>query len=69
MISGKGILYTVIAATSAAVLVGSMLTGGKRKEPLRKFGNKVQNLLGRSDKSKVSDAQSEIKQVSPMGHS
>lgn len=73
MISGKGILYTVLAASGAAVLVGTMLTGGKRREPLRRFGNKVQNFIGSVKRAlpegKHSSRRSDIDQVSPMGHS
>ena len=46
MISGKGILYTVLGAAGAAVVAGTMLTGGTRRDKFRKFGNGVQNLLG-----------------------
>ena len=71
MISGKGILYTVLAASGAAVLVGTMLTGGKRLEPLRRFGNKVQNLIGSVKRalpeSRRTSHRSEIDQVSPVG--
>jgi hypothetical protein len=45
MISGKGILYTVIAAAGAAVVAGSVLTGGRRGETMRKFTSGVQNFI------------------------
>ena len=46
MVSGKGILYTVLGAAGAAVLAGTVLTGGTRSEKFRKFGSGVQNLIG-----------------------
>ena len=45
MISGKGILYTVLGAAGAAVVAGTMLTGGTRRDKFRKFGTGVQNFL------------------------
>jgi hypothetical protein len=53
MISGKGILYTVLGAASAAVVVGTMITGGKKGEKLKNMGAGIQNFLG-SLKSKRS---------------
>jgi hypothetical protein len=46
MISGKGILYTVLAAAGTAVVAGTMLTGGRRSEKFRKMGSGLQNLIG-----------------------
>lgn len=45
MISGKGILYTVIGAAGAAAIVGTMLTGGSRAEKMRRLGSGLQNML------------------------
>ena len=46
MISGKGILYTVLGAAGAAVLAGRMLTGGNRSDKLRNIGSGLQNFIG-----------------------
>ena len=46
MISGKGILYMVLGAAGAAVVAGTMITGGTRGEKLRKLGSGIQNFLG-----------------------
>ncbi len=71
MISGKGVLYTVLAASGAAVLLGTMLTGGKRREPLRRFGDKVQNIIGSVKRALPerghASRKSDIDQVSPVG--
>lgn len=71
MISGKGVLYTVLAASGAALLLGTMLTGGKRREPLRRFGDKVQNIIGSVKRALPERGhtahKSDIEQVSPMG--
>ena len=70
MISGKGILYTVLAASSAAVLVGTMLT--KRSGGLQRLGNKLQNFMGsmrRHDTMGNSMQRAEFDQASTMGHS
>ena len=70
MISGKGILYTVLAASSAAVLVGTMLT--KRSGGLQRLGNKLQNFMGsmrRDDRMGNSMQRAEFDQASTMGHS
>ena len=73
MISGKGILYTVIGAAGAAVLLGTMLTGGQRGEKMRKIGSGLQNLLasGRnrlSGLSQESKNRAEFDQAHDMGH-
>lgn len=61
----------MLAASGAAVLVGTMLTGGKRREPLKKFGNKVQNIIGSVKRAlpegRHSAQRSDIDQVSPVG--
>jgi len=70
MISGKGILYTVLAASSAAVLVGTMLT--KKSGGLQRLGDRLQNFMG-SMRKQVSTGHSmqraEFDQASTMGHS
>lgn len=70
MISGKGILYTVLAASSAAVLVGTMLT--KRSGGLQQLGTKLQNFMGsmrRNNPMGNSMRRAEFDQASTMGHS
>lgn len=74
MISGKGILYTVLGAAGAAVVVGSMLTGGTRGEKMRKLGSGFQNLLNSfrqkaiGDSSHDSKHRAEFDQANNMGH-
>ena len=73
MISGKGILYTVLGAAGAAVLAGTMLTGGTRGEKMRKIGSGLQNLLASGRKrltgsSQESRNRAEYNQAHDMGH-
>jgi hypothetical protein len=69
MISGKGILYTVLAASSAAVLVGTMLTGGKKGSFFRSIKDRAQQYLGmrRNDRTNQGSKPGELGQT--MGHS
>jgi hypothetical protein len=71
MISGKGILYTVLVASGAALLVGTMITGGKRREPLRRAGEKIQDFIGSVKRAlpegRHASPASDIDQVSPVG--
>jgi hypothetical protein len=76
MISGKGILYTVIGAASAAALAGTMLTGGTRGEKLRSMRSGVQSFFSSIMRRRMPAASSnssmqraEYNQVSSMGHS
>jgi hypothetical protein len=76
MISGKGILYTVIGAAGAAVVAGTMLTGGTRSEKLKKIRSGIQNFLGSMNRKKLlgttpeeSKHRAEFNQASGMGHS
>jgi hypothetical protein len=46
MISGKGILYTVLGAAASAAIAGTMLTGGVRGEKMRRMTSGLQNLIG-----------------------
>ena len=52
MISGKGILITVLTASAAAAIVGSMLTK-ERGQSIKRFIDKIRDLSGTSkvDKS------------------
>jgi outer membrane murein-binding lipoprotein Lpp len=73
MISGKGILYTVLGAAGAAVLAGTMLTGGHRGEKMRKIGSGLQNLLAAGRKrltgsSQESQNRAEYNQAHDRGH-
>jgi hypothetical protein len=74
MISGKGILYTVLGATGAAIVAGTMLTKGNRSEKLRKFAMSVQNIIGSLGRKKpmasIQDSRNraEFNQASRMGH-
>jgi hypothetical protein len=74
MISGKGILYTVMGAAGAAVLAGTMLTGGNRSEKLKKIGSGIQNFLGSMNRRwlgspQESSRRAEFNQANSMGHS
>jgi hypothetical protein len=70
MISGKGILYTVLAAASAAVLAGSMLTKSERGQSLKKIGSSLQNVFGNKHASKPQDSSaSQIESQSSFGRS
>jgi hypothetical protein len=51
MISGKGILYTVLTAASAAVVVGTMLTKRKGTKNPDSVGWSFRNLLGNKAQS------------------
>ena len=75
MISGKGILYTVLGAAGAAAVVGTMLTGGTRSEKMRKLGSGFQNMISSfrekatSLVSHNSRQRAEFDQANRMGHS
>jgi hypothetical protein len=69
MISGKGILYTVLAAASAAVLAGSMLTKGERGQSLKKIGGSLQNFFGNKPTSKSPGSAPQVEGPSSFGHS
>jgi hypothetical protein len=76
MVSGKGILYTVIGAAGAAVVAGTMLTGGTRSEKMKKIGSGIQNFLGSISRKGLmrnnpqdSKSRAEFNQASGMGHS
>lgn len=59
MISGKGVLYTVLGAASAAVVVGTMLTKGRSTGSggtLAKATDSIQKFLGIKSKGMVSRA-------------
>ncbi|HLT75319.1 MAG TPA: hypothetical protein VKZ68_09535 [Ohtaekwangia sp.] len=45
MISGKGILITVLTASAAAVIVGSMFTK-ESGQSIKRFIDKIRNLSG-----------------------
>lgn len=74
MISGKGILYTVLGAAGAAVVVGSMLTGGTRGEKMRKLGSGLQNFIGSFRQKALggtphdANQRAEFDQANNMGH-
>jgi hypothetical protein len=78
MISGKGILYTVLAAAGTAAVVGTMLTGGTRREKLQRLGSKVQDIgskvqnfvgsLKNEGLSRTSTSRSQISEPGSMGH-
>jgi hypothetical protein len=74
MISGKGVLYTVLSAAGAAVVAGTMLTRGNRSEKLRKIGSGIQHFISSlSGKRMMSTPQethnrAEFNQASNMGH-
>lgn len=68
MISGKGILYTVLGAAGAAVVAGTMLTGGTRAEKFKKLGSGLQNFIG-SVKRKALNQRQGSDHADSMGHS
>ena len=74
MISGKGILYTVLGATGAAIVAGTMLTGGTRGEKLRKLGSGIQKFLGSMNRKRLMGSshdahqRAEFNQANDMGH-
>ena len=69
MISGKGILYTVLAAASAAVLAGSILTKGERGQSLKKMGSSLQNIFGNKPASKTPGSVPQVEGPSSFGRS
>jgi outer membrane murein-binding lipoprotein Lpp len=69
MISGKGILYTILGAAGAAVVAGTMLTGGKRTEKFRKLGSGLQNFIGSMKRKALNpDQPSGSDQPDRIGH-
>jgi hypothetical protein len=75
MISGKGILYTVLGAAGAAVLAGRMLTGGNSSEKFRSMGSGIQNFLGLLKSKRTTNSPQELRnraefdQANNMGRS
>lgn len=74
MISGKGILFTVLGAAGAAVVAGTMLTGGQRGEKMRHMGDRVRNFIGSFRNKRLlnspgsSHQRAEYNQAHDMGH-
>jgi hypothetical protein len=69
MISGKGLIYTVLAAASAAVLAGSMLTKGERGQSLKKIGGSLQNFFGNRPASKPQGSAPQVESEASFGRS
>jgi fructosamine-3-kinase len=70
MISGKGILYTVLTAASAAVLVGTILTKRKDAKNPNSVGWSFRNLLGsKSQSNTATSAPTVLESQSSVGNS
>ncbi len=66
MISGKGMLITVLTASAAAAIVGSMLTK-ERGQSIKRFVDKIRDLSGTS-KMQKSDTLSQGEDLASAGH-
>jgi hypothetical protein len=75
MVSAKGLLYTAVAATAAAVVVGTMLTPERRaklvnyaKSNSGPLLDKAKSLIGALGSSQSSGARAEFDQANRVGH-
>jgi hypothetical protein len=75
MVSAKGLLYTAVAATAAAVIVGTVLTPERRTKLINYAKNnsgplldKAKSLLGSLGSSQSAGTRAEFDQANRMGH-